>query len=187
MKSRLTLLLLLIAVMSPIGSQAKETKDILFKFKNADPVVFSHDLHLTKYNNNCRVCHNAIFNLKQRRHFTMAEMEKTKSCGACHSGIKAFSVASEKDCVRCHKGKPRSITYKPKAVTDVRFSHSSHLAKTGVNCKSCHNGKVITGKEKNVTMAQMEKGKTCGACHDGKQAFTVAENCSRCHKGIEAE
>ena len=33
-------------------------------------------------------------------------------------------------------------------------------------------------------MAQMEKGKTCGACHDDKHAFTVAENCNRCHKGV---
>lgn len=185
MKSRLAVVLLLIGVLSPLTAQCKETKDILFKFKNADPVVFSHDLHLLKYNNNCKVCHNAIFNLRDRRHYTMAEMEKTKSCGACHSGIKAFSVASDKDCVRCHKGKPRSIAFRPKGVTDVVFSHASHTAKAGVNCKSCHNGKIITGKDKNVTMAEMEKGKTCGACHNGKKAFTVAENCGTCHKGMK--
>jgi len=185
MKSRFALLLLLTAILTPLGSHAKETKDIAFKFKNAAPVVFSHDLHLTKYNNNCRVCHNAIFNLRERRHFTMAEMEKTKSCGACHSGVKAFSVASDKDCVRCHKGKPQNVTYKPSAATDVIFSHSAHLANKGIQCKSCHNGKVITGKEKNVTMDQMEKGKTCGACHNGKRAFTVAENCNSCHKGMK--
>jgi c(7)-type cytochrome triheme protein len=115
----------------------------------------------------------------------MAEMEKTKSCGACHSGIKAFSVASDIDCVRCHKGKPRNIPFKPKGVTEVLFSHAAHVGKTGVTCKSCHNGKVITGKEKNVTMAQMVKGKTCGACHDGKRAFTAAGNCDSCHKGMK--
>ena len=34
-----------------------------------------------------------------------------------------------------------------------------------------------------VTMAQMEKGKTCGACHNGKRSFAVTANCDRCHKG----
>lgn len=164
---------------------AKETKDISFTFKNADPVIFSHDLHLSKYNNNCKVCHNAIFNLKNRTRYTMADMEKTKSCGGCHSGVKAFSVASESDCIRCHKGKPRNVTYKMKKATEVVFSHALHIDKTKGKCRNCHNGKVITGKDKNVTMAEMEKGRTCGACHNGKGAFTVAGNCTHCHKGYQ--
>lgn len=186
MKLRLIILAVLIGVL-PLTASAKETKDILFKFKYADPVVFSHDIHLSKYNNNCKICHNAIFNLRERRHYTMAEMEKTKACGACHTGIKAFSVANEKDCVRCHKGKPRNVAFKPKGATEVVFSHELHIAKTGGKCKSCHNGKVITGKEKNVTMAEMEKGRTCGACHNGKKAFTVAGNCGNCHKGMKPQ
>jgi c(7)-type cytochrome triheme protein len=184
MKLRITLLALLIGIIPAISTLAKETKDILFKFKNADPVVFSHDIHLEKYSNNCRICHNTIFDIKNLKHFTMAEMEKTKSCGACHTGVKAFSVSTEKDCVRCHKGKPRNLTYRPKGATEAVFSHQLHIAKTDGKCKSCHNGKVITGKEKKVTMAQMESGKTCGACHNGKTAFTVAGNCGNCHKGM---
>src|SRR6185369_7576798 len=153
------------------AAMAVETKDIRFTFKNAAPVVFSHEYHLNKYNNNCRICHDVFFNLRNRRHYTMAEMEKTKSCGACHTGVKAFSVASEKDCVKCHKGKPSDVTYKIKGAGEAVFSHATHIAKTGVACKSCHNGKVITGKTKGVTMAEMEKGVTCGACHNGKTAF----------------
>ncbi len=185
MKLRFSMIAVLIGLTVPFVAGAKETKDIRFTFKNADPVIFSHDIHLAQYNNNCRICHNAIFNLKQRRHYTMAEMEKTKSCGACHTGIKAFSVADDKSCTRCHTGKPRSITYKAKGATDVVFSHQVHIAKTDGKCHSCHNGKVITGSEKYVTMAQMEKGKTCGACHNGKRAFTVAGNCGNCHKGMK--
>ena len=110
MKLCFTTLVILIGLSTPALSPAKETKDVLFRFKNADPVVFNHDIHLSKYNNNCRICHNAIFNLKERRRFTMAEMEKTRSCGVCNTGVKAFSVADEQECVRCHRGKPRSIT-----------------------------------------------------------------------------
>jgi len=169
----------------PAFSAAKETKDIPFSFKNADPVIFSHDVHLAKYNQNCRICHNAIFNLKNKKRATMAEMEKTKSCGACHSGIKAFSVKDEKQCTRCHKGKPRNVTFKMKGATEVTFSHDAHVSKAGLSCRSCHDGKIISGKEGKVTMAQMEKGKTCGACHNGKMAFTVAGNCGDCHKGMK--
>jgi c(7)-type cytochrome triheme protein len=185
MTSRFIPLLVLIWLLTPLMSQAKETKDIQFKFKHASPVVFSHDFHLEKYNNNCRICHNAIFNIRNLRHFTMAEMEKTKSCGACHSGVKAFSVASEKDCVRCHKGTPSNITFKPKGATEVVFSHTAHLRKAGIGCKSCHNGKVITGNQRYMTMAEMAKGKTCGACHNGKRAFSSGDNCSTCHKGMK--
>lgn len=182
--SRIVVLLCLTALL-PVLSFAKETKDIPFSFKNAEPVVFSHDIHLEKYNNNCRICHNAIFNLRQKKRFTMAEMEATKSCGACHSGIKAFSVKNEKYCTKCHKGKPRAVTFKVKGAPEVTFSHDAHVAKAGLACKSCHNGKIITGKDKAVSMAQMEKGKTCGACHNDKKAFTVAGNCGNCHKGMK--
>jgi c(7)-type cytochrome triheme protein len=164
---------------------AVETKDIKFTFKNASPVVFSHQFHLLKYNNNCKICHNAIYDLRAHTHFTMAEMEKTKSCGACHSGVKAFSVASEKDCVRCHKGKTQDKVFKIKGVADAIFGHTAHVSKTGGACKSCHNGKVFNVKGKIVTMAEMEKGKTCGVCHNGTKAFTVAGNCDRCHMGLK--
>lgn len=179
-----TVLSIAVSILIAGTAQAKETKNVSFTFKNAEPVVFSHDVHLLKYNNNCRICHNAIFDLKKRSHFTMADMEKTKSCGACHTGIKAFSVSDEKSCVRCHKGKPRDVAYKVKGAGEAVFSHSAHIAKTGGKCRSCHSS-VITGKDKNVTMAQMEKGKTCGACHNGKKAFTVAGNCGKCHKGMQ--
>jgi c(7)-type cytochrome triheme protein len=184
MKSRFTLFAIFFCIL-PLVSFAKETRDIRFHFKNAEPVVFSHDFHLTKYNNNCKVCHNVIFNIREKRRFTMAEMEKTRSCGACHTGVKAFSVTDEKSCIRCHKGKPRSITYKLKGATTAVFSHDLHIAKTGGKCRSCHNGKVITGGKIKVSMERMEKGESCGACHNGKKAFSVDDNCGACHKGMK--
>ena len=186
MQKHLSLLLACaIIVFAASFAGALETKDIKYSFKNSEPVVFSHNFHLKKYNNNCKICHDAIYNLRNRKHFTMAEMETTKSCGACHPGVKAFSVTSEKDCVKCHKGKPRDVTYKIKGLGEATFSHTVHIAKTAGACRSCHNGKVITGKEKAVSMAEMERGKTCGTCHNGKKAFAVTANCDRCHKGMK--
>jgi len=185
MARRIFLLSITLVLLLAASAPAAETKDIRFTFKNADPVVFSHDIHLSKYNNNCRICHDTLFNLKNRRRYTMAEMEKTRSCGACHTGVKAFSVAADKSCALCHKGKPRDVVYRVKGAGDVTFSHGAHIAKAGGSCKGCHNGKVITGREKAITMAEMEKGRTCGACHNAKTAFTLSANCDRCHRGIK--
>ena len=45
----------------------------------------------------------------------MGDMEKGKSCGACHNGKDAFS--SSGDCDKCHRAfKPGVITFK----TDAR-------------------------------------------------------------------
>ncbi|MDD2850641.1 MAG: cytochrome c3 family protein [Desulfuromonadaceae bacterium] len=185
MLKRILLSAVAVYMLSVAGVGAAETKDIKFNFKNADPVVFSHELHLKKYHNNCRICHNTIYNLKNSKRYTMAEMEKTRSCGACHTGMRAFSVASEKGCSRCHSGKPRNVTYTIKGLGSALFSHEVHIEVTGGACKGCHNGTVITGKEKAVTMAAMENGRTCGACHNGKHAFAVTANCDRCHQGLK--
>ncbi|RNC67957.1 MAG: cytochrome C [Desulfuromonadales bacterium] len=173
----------LLTLVCAIPGWASETKDINFKLRNAEPVVFSHSFHLGKYNNNCRICHNALFNLRERKRYTMLDMEKGKSCGACHTGIKAFGVADEAECKRCHKGKPSPVVYKMKGAGEAIFKHEAHLPKLNNKCRTCHSNKNITGG-KNVTMAQMEKGLSCGACHDGKKAFAVTGDCGKCHKGM---
>lgn len=187
MKVLLAFLSILISLALAHPGVASETKDIVFTFKNADKVVFSHDYHLKlgNVNGNCRMCHNAIFDIRKKQHYTMQQMEKTKGCGACHSGVKAFSVADEKSCVRCHKGKPQDVVFKAKGIQDAVFSHTLHIAKAGGKCKSCHNGKTIIPGLNTITMAQMEKGQKCGVCHNGKGAFTAAANCGKCHKGMD--
>jgi c(7)-type cytochrome triheme protein len=156
-----------------------QAKDIRFSFKNASAVVFSHDTHLAK-NKDCKTCHSAIFNLSKKRTFSMAEMEKGLSCGTCHNGKKAFSVATDKDCSKCHRGTPTAITYRI-SVGNAMFSHDSHVNGKGLGCKSCHKGGPM---RRGVNMADMEKGRSCGVCHNGKTAFTAAANCGSCHRGL---
>lgn len=177
---------LMLAMLLPIAVQAAapDTKEISFSLRYAAPVVFSHSSHLASYNN-CRVCHDAIFNLRERRRHTMAEMEKGRSCGACHSGVKAFGVASEKECTLCHRGRVRNVTYRVAGAGETVFSHANHLQATGGVCRSCHNARGVTGSGKPVTMAQMERGRSCGACHNGKPLFSVTANCDRCHRGMK--
>jgi len=169
-------LLTLAALFVAVSSHAVEVKDVQFTTRNAGKVVFSHKAHLKQKGiaNNCKSCHNSVFDMKKRTPATMAEMEKGKSCGACHDGKKAFPLAA---CVRCHKVGDVSI---PVASTGpVRFSHARHTAKNA-DCGVCHTRLYKTGRNAPVGMAAMKRGKSCGACHNGKTAFTI-EACATCH------
>ena len=156
--------------------RAVTIQDAVYTTKNAGKVVFNHGSHLRQNGlaNNCRACHDAIFNLKKKKHYSMADMNKGLSCGTCHDGKRAFSADQ---CVRCHQTKEK--TYAVKATGQTRFSHKQHLA-TFPDCSGCHPAIFAAGKNKRFSMADMEKGQSCGACHNSKEAFSVKE-CSKCH------
>jgi c(7)-type cytochrome triheme protein len=158
------------------GAFALELKDITFNTDGGGKVVFSHQVHLQKKaaktaNASCKSCHTSPNETKTR--YTMADMEKGKSCGKCHTGQKAFSLSK---CTGCHKVK--DITFQVKQTGPVHFSHNQHLK--SMQCKACHNKLYATGPNKSASMADMEKGKSCGSCHNGTKAFSVAK-CEGCH------
>ncbi len=147
---------------------------MVYKVKETGPVVFSHTVHLRTMQ--CGACHSKLYRTGQNPKVSMAEMEKGKSCGACHNGKKAFAVA---DCGKCHPYRDRKYTVK--AAGSVAFSHKFH---TGMySCAECHPRLYQLGKgNATVSMTDMESKKSCGACHDGTSAFTVKENCAKCHQ-----
>ncbi|RNC70100.1 MAG: cytochrome C [Desulfuromonadales bacterium] len=151
-----------------------KTRDVPFKTDVAGTVAFSHGIHKQLYG--CGDCHNGIFSAgAARKKFTMADMAKGKSCGACHDGKSAFSVTAAASCGTCHPLRDVVMAY------DARFPHVKHLE--AQSCGDCHNDLFLPGSgNKRWTMAQMEKGNSCGACHDGKNAFTVQGECGKCHK-----
>ncbi len=72
------------------------------------------------------------------------------------------------------------ITFKIAGAKNVTYSHELHIAKAATKCSDCHyrlHGKAVN----RYTMADMANGKSCGACHNGQQAFSVKENCEKCH------
>jgi c(7)-type cytochrome triheme protein len=147
-----------------------------FNTKSVGTVVFSHGDHINKkgMSKNCRVCHDGLFDLKKKKHYSMGDMEKGKSCGACHNGKKAFGVDK---CVSCHPVK--EITFKVKETGPTDFSHKIHIEVA--SCGKCHPGLYAPDQHnKHVGMAAMEKGKSCGACHNAKLAFSV-KDCAKCH------
>ena len=174
------LMITLLFSLTGFADSAVEVQNVTFQTKNAGKVVFSHPIHMNHKNmaNNCKVCHYGIYNLKMKTRFTMADMEKGKSCGACHNARDAFAL---KACVRCHQTK--EIVYQIKATGATHFSHKKHVA-LSPNCNRCHPSLFAAGPNKRATMEDMEKGKSCGACHNGKKAFGV-DKCVSCHPAKE--
>lgn len=176
MISRLTVIITAALLCTATLAPALELKDITYTTTDAGKVVFSHKVHLQKKtrttsNLNCKACHNS--GMEKNVHYTMADMDKGKSCGMCHNGTKAFALAK---CTQCHK--VNTMVYKVKETGPVVFSHNVHLRT--MQCGACHNKLYKTGPNAKVSMAEMEKGKSCGACHNGKKAFAVGE-CVKCH------
>lgn len=174
----------LVALMVASGAEAAGKNTINYPLKNVPSVAFSHSGHIKKLKNNCKACHNSVFNLGTHASATMVEMERGKSCGACHNkGKQAFTVAA--NCERCHKGlKPKDVVFALKGISAATFSHKIHTAAYG--CNDCHTKlfpyKAVVG---GATMADMEKGKSCGACHNGKDVFASSGDCEKCHKGFK--
>jgi len=80
--------------------------DIVIKVEGMANVLYSHDYHVSKAQLKCAACHPAVFKRSSQHTFVgMANMQKGKSCGACHNGTKAFSVTDQKHCATCHSNK----------------------------------------------------------------------------------
>jgi c(7)-type cytochrome triheme protein len=176
--------LLLVVVISLSGTASADLKQpLLIKTQNAGNISFSHDNHLKSLNNNCSACHNSIFHIvrKNNPHVSMADMEKGKSCGACHNKENP-KTPQLNSCTTCHTVDAVSIVI-PDFGTLI-FRHSKHLSM--FTCTDCHDALYKTDKSnQHVTMSQMKQGKSCGSCHDGKSAFSVAGDCVKCHQVSE--
>lgn len=173
----LRLAFLIVLVCTAAGVSAFELKNVTYQTKDVGSIVFSHKDHLRQKSikNNCKACHQAGTNKLGR--FTMAEMEKGKSCGACHTGKRAFPLA---DCEKCHVKK--SVRLVSKEIGPITFSHKAHFGRQ--KCEACHTKIFKAGPNQAVGMAAMEKGKSCGACHNKKVAFGL-EKCTACHPAKE--
>ena len=146
--------------------------------KDVGQVVFSHYNHLEAVGSDCPTCHNAVFNIVTKKNptYTMADMAKGKSCGACHNGNRAF--ATDEDCTICHAG---DLKWANEDAGETSFPHGAHLD-MDFGCDDCHPD-LFKAKHKGnrMTMDAMSAGEFCGACHDGDTAFSVEEDCESCH------
>ena len=77
------------------------------------------------------------------------------------------------------------LTFTPKNVSPVVFSHEKHVVGKGLKCAGCHYQifQMANGSYK-MDMTKITKGDFCGKCQNGQKAFDVKnqKNCIRCHR-----
>lgn len=179
MNSLISVLLVIIFFLS--ASADADFKQVLqINTQTAGNIPFSHEDHLKSLSNNCAACHNSVFHISRKNNptFTMADMEKGKSCGACHNKENP-KTPQLKNCSACH-----IVDAVPMTIPDfgtLIFKHSKHLGM--FTCTDCHNSLYKTDKSNpHFSMFQMQQGKSCGSCHDGSSAFSVKGDCVKCHQ-----
>lgn len=175
--------------------------DLVFNSASDAPgvVVFRHASHVAIARGSCVTCHPRPFRiLHPARRTSHAEMDAGGSCGACHDGKAAFSIAHPDSCEFCHTGPAAEarpvethwpeilpspvLRRNPDSPGPVTFRHGAHLA-VEARCSPCHPA-LFRMKAGTTRLAKdaMLGGAACGACHDGKRAFGVDdERCERCH------
>jgi len=106
MKRIVVLIICLFCLLVPAAAFAEKVGggDITFTPKNASPVVFSHEKHVSDKGLKCTGCHYAIFQMQQGSYkMDMSKLNKGDFCGKCHNGQKSFDLKDQKNCNRCHK------------------------------------------------------------------------------------
>lgn len=89
----------------PIAARAQVGGgDLTFKPRNALPVMFSHQQHVSGKGLKCTDCHYQFFQMAQGSYkMEMDKMTKAVFCGRCHDGQKTFDVKDPQKCSRCHR------------------------------------------------------------------------------------
>ena len=80
-------------------------------------------------------------------------------------------------------GPGKTLEFKGSPTGTVIFDGAVHK-NAGLTCSDCHNPEVFPKMKQGtvrMTMNDLYAGKFCGRCHDGKKAFTIKDNCTRCH------
>jgi hypothetical protein len=134
----------------------------------AQPISFSHRLHVTDKRIDCRYCHPTV------ERSTSAGLPSVEKCLGCHDHIIPLHEEIQK--LRSYKNKRRGlpwirITYNP---DHVFFPHFRHLRR-GVRCQECH-GEVETVDRLRQETLYMG---FCLACHRARGAPLT---CTTCHQ-----
>ncbi|MDA8099185.1 MAG: hypothetical protein M0042_06125 [Nitrospiraceae bacterium] len=94
---------ILVLLVAGVATAVLGGGDITFSVSGAGNVLFSHENHAGSRKIGCKECHYKVFiNRANHKTTTMAEMQTGRSCGTCHNGKRAFSVADPASCGKCH-------------------------------------------------------------------------------------
>jgi hypothetical protein len=130
-----------------------ETTDV--GYKPIQPVTFSHVLHVSELNIDCRYCHSSV------EQGAFATLPPSSTCMSCHKTVRMTSARLLGIRESYVTGEPVRWVKVHDLQDFVYFDHSVH-ARSGVGCVSCH-GRIDQ-------MAEVRQAKTltmrfCVDCH----------------------
>ena len=149
-------------------------KEITFdRFYKDFPVTFSHKTHVKDYDLQCSACHTTLFSMvKSDLTIVMRDFKEGKTCGACHTGGKAFAPID--NCTLCHNVETyESISFHNR----LDFSHYTHVEGRKAQCDECHDKlfKMEISQPPYLSSEALEElfeqEKLCGECHNGVKAY----------------
>ena len=175
----LVLLFVVVAVLTPLGiyvypsytrsyGQKLPFKRAMFGAALAQPVAFSHRLHVTDKQIDCLYCHSTA------ERSLNAGLPAVQKCLGCHDHIIPDHEEIQK--LRAYQRAGRELPwvkvyYNP---DHVFFPHYRHLGK-GVKCQECHGEVERVDRLRKVTVYMG----FCLACHKERNA---PRTCTACHQ-----
>lgn len=139
------------------------------KLGPAQPIAFSHRLHVTEKQLSCVYCHSGAFDTKH------AGIPPLETCMNCHRRIIIDHPQIQN--LREHYDAGQTIAWN--RVNDlpdfVFFDHSAHLA-AGKDCGHCHGD--VAGMDRVYYYQKFEMG-FCVQCHRDNNA---SHDCLTCHR-----
>jgi hypothetical protein len=139
-------------------------------YQPAQPIPFSHALHVGTHNMQCQYCHNQV---ERSKHSNIPSLA---TCMNCHTQIKTDSPHIQKLAEAYNDKKPFEWNRVHLLPDHVQFDHSSHLNR-GVSCQTCHGE--IEKMEVVQQVSDLSMG-WCINCH--RQPENKAPlNCTTCH------
>ncbi len=122
-------------------------------YQPVQPVPFSHDLHVTQLNIDCRYCHSYV---EVSSH---SNVPTTQTCMNCHQQIQANNpkLAAVRD--SWQSGKPLEWVRIHQVPDFAYFNHAVHVNR-GVSCVNCH------GQINHMSVVYQHESQTMGWCLD---------------------
>ena len=126
-------------------------------------IIFSHRLHAEDAGAECLDCH-----LNVDRSLTAIDnnLPTMAQCYSCHE-------EDDTDCEVCHVTDDYVEFSNP--ARDIKFNHSLHISKEGLDCLTCHKG---INEVDLASSEQLPEMRQCMECHN---EATASNDCAVCH------
>ncbi len=136
----------------------------------AQPIDFSHQIHVGKVGLQCLFCHETADKS------TFAGIPAVEKCMSCHKNVAADRPEIRKLAAYWNEGKPMewNRVHRIRIRDHVYFSHKRHV-KADIDCAACHGDVKYMARIRQVSSLKMG---WCVQCHRENDAPT---DCLTCH------